>query len=82
MLCASSMTGKAFPGPGFAALTFSQKDSSVTGVCFCPTVINASHNSANSVRGFERGIKKKKKIGTNAKENAPEGREDMPRFRR
>lgn len=73
--------GKDFPGPGFAALTFSQKDSSVTGVCFCPTVMNASPNSANSVKGPGRRIlKKKKKIGTKTKENAPQGKEDMPRF--
>lgn len=71
--------GTLLPAFDFAALTFSQKDSSVTGVCFCPTVMNASPNSANSVRGPGRG---EKKIGTKTKGSIPEGREYMPWFRR
>lgn len=62
--------GRLLPALDFAALTFSQKDSSVIGVCFCPTVMNASPNSANSVRGPGRG---KKKLGQRQKEASRRG---------
>lgn len=57
----------------FAALTFSQKDSSVTGVRFCPTVMKASLNKAYFSPGAGTG--KKNKIGTKTKGSLPEGRE-------